>query len=110
MFQNKEILNSLQKSSGLMFDSSTFLNSSCKESSSSSLVSFLTLTNLLHKRFGHPNKHVLQTIIRKLPLHYVSNQSPDFCNACKYGMMHQFHFPLTEIKSKSPLELIHIDL
>lgn len=25
-------------------------------------------------------------------------------------MMHQFHFPLIEIKSKSPLELIHTDL
>lgn len=94
--------------------SPTFLNSSNQESSSSNPASFVTSGNksikLLHNRFRHLNKHVLQTIIRKLPLHYVLNHSIDFCNACQYGKMHQFHFPITEIKSRSQLEFSHTDL
>lgn len=65
---------------------------------------------LLHNKFGHPNKHTLQAIIKCIPLHSVNNNSIDFCDACQYGKLHQLYFPITEIKTKSPLEFLHADL
>ena len=72
VFSTNKIINSLQESN--------FLNSGRY------LASFLSSESesikLLHNRFGHPNKHTLQAIIKCLPLHSVNNSSIDFCNAC----------------------------
>ena len=64
---------------------------------------------LLHNRLGHPNKHDMQIILKTQPSHVV-NHSFSFCDAYQYGKLHQFHFPVTEIKTRALLELIHTDL
>lgn len=110
ILQNKRFVNSLQKSSSLMSVSPASFHSNNLELNNSNLESFLTSIQLLHNRFGHPNKHALQTIIRKLHLHHISNQSLQLCDTCQCGKLHQFHFPVTETKSRSSLELLHTEL
>lgn len=75
VLQNKGFVNSLQKSNSLMSVSPASFHSNNLELSNSNTESFLTSIQLLHNRFGHPNKHALQTIIKKLYLHHISNQS-----------------------------------
>ena len=72
-----------------VFSTNKIVNSSQESNSLNSghyPASFLSLGSesikLLHNRFGHPNKHTLQAIIKCLPLHSVNNSSIDFCNAC----------------------------
>ena len=48
--------------------------------------------------------------MKSLPMHSIHSQSLNFCDACQYGKLHQFHFPITDIKSKSPLQLLYADL
>lgn len=80
-FSNKELVNSSQESDFL---------STCTQ-----LVSFLTSgkmsPNLLHNRFGLPKKQVLQTIIKHLPLHNISSQNFDFCDACQLILKPDHH-------------------
>lgn len=106
VFFNNRDVNSSQESNNQMF-----VDQTCQ---SSVLASFLTSGSesikLLHNKFGHPNKHALQIILRNLTLNSISKQSVDFCDACQCGKMHQLHFSITEIKSKAPLELLHTDL
>lgn len=33
-----------------------------------------------------------------------------FCEACQFGKMKQAYFPLSDFKSKGPLELVYFDL
>ena len=40
----------------------------------------------------------------------VKQATQHFCEACQLGKIHKLHFPVTEIKTKSALELIHTDL
>lgn len=55
-------------------------------------TSFLSSGNdsikLLHNRFGHLNKHTLQSIIKCPHLHYTNNNSIDFYDACQYGKLY----------------------
>lgn len=77
-------------------------------------ASFLSLGNesikLLYNRFGHPDKHTLQAIIKFLTLHSVNNNSIDFCDAYQHGKLHQLYFLVIEIKTKTSLELLYTDL
>lgn len=65
---------------------------------------------LLHNRFSHPSKYVLQKIMKSLLLHSNHSQSLEFCDACQCVKLHQFHFLVTDIKSKYPLQLLYVDL
>ncbi|KAH9727210.1 retrovirus-related pol polyprotein from transposon RE1 [Citrus sinensis] len=73
-------------------------------------VNSTKLANLFHQKFGHPNKHVLKSIMSSLSVDYSSISAPYFCDACQYGKAHQMFFYSTGIKTKVPLELIHTDL
>ena len=68
------------------------------------------IANLFHQKFGHPNKHVLKSILSSLSIEYSSISAPDFCDACQYGKVLQMPFYTTRIITKAPLELIHTDL
>ena len=68
------------------------------------------LANLFHQKFGHPNKHVLKSILSSLSFDCLSISAPDFCDVCQYGKVHQMPFYSTGIRTKAPLELIHADL
>lgn len=82
---NKKTVNSLKESNSQV---SVNVNTSYLRVSSNSLnsspppTSFVAsgniLINLLHCRFGHLNKHTLQTIIKNLSLNNVSNSNFDF--------------------------------
>ncbi|KAH9726123.1 Disease resistance-like protein DSC1 [Citrus sinensis] len=48
-------------------------------------VNSTKLANLFHQKFGHPNKHVLKSILSSLSVDYSSISAPDFCDACQYG-------------------------
>ena len=67
---------------------------------------------VLHQRLGHPNTKVLNHVINSCSsLKNISgNKTIDSCDACKMGKMHKLHFPVTETKTKNPLELLHTDL
>ena len=69
-------------------------------------------TMVLHQRLGHPNTKVLSHVINSCSsLKNISgNKTIDSCDACKMGKMHKLHFPITETKTKNPLELLHTDL
>lgn len=77
-------------------------------------VSYNTLgcvsNQLLQNRLGHLSKHAMQIILKKQPLYAVNAHSFAFCDACQCGKLHRFHFSLTKIKSRSPVELIYADL
>ena len=110
-FDNK-VVNSLQESNNYVSklnNEDTSEAFSCSVSGNSSRVGKISV-QLLHNRYGHPNKHALQTIVKNLPSHCLSNQVISFCDACQYGKMHQLHFSITTIKTKAPLELLYTDL
>ena len=69
-------------------------------------------TMVLHQRLGHLNTKVLSHVIKSCSsLKNISgNKTIDSCVACKMGKMHKLHFPITETKTKNPLELLHTDL
>ena len=81
---------------------------SCTDSSSNKM-------SLFHRRFGHPNAqsfiHLLKLVHPNLLSANMLNQvTKHFCEACQLGKFHRLHLPITDIKSKSALELIHTDL
>ena len=70
---------------------------------------------LLHRRFGHPNSQSLLHLLKlhhadKFSMNMVKQATQHFYEACQLGKIHKLHFPITEIKTKSALELIHTDL
>ncbi|KAH9668128.1 retrovirus-related pol polyprotein from transposon RE1 [Citrus sinensis] len=69
-------------------------------------------TMVLQQRLGHPNTKVLSHVINSCSsLKNISgNKTIDSCDACKMGKMHKLHFPITETKTKNPLEFLHTDL
>ena len=72
----------------------------------------LLSTYVLHQRLGYPSSKILNHVIKSCSsLNLVhKNKTFDFCNACKIGKMHKLHFSATDIKTKSPLEILHTDL
>lgn len=69
---------------------------SCLTSSSESM-------QLWHNRLSHPNRRVLQTIMKTFPLLPNHTQPLKFCDVCQYDKLYQFHYSITKIKSKVPL-------
>ena len=109
---DNKVVNSLQESNNHVSKLNNVNTSeafSCSVPENSSRTGKISI-QLLHNRYGHPNKHALQTIIKSLPTHCLSNQFISFYDACQYGKMHQLHFSVTTIKTKAPLELLYIDL
>ena len=67
--------------------------------------------NIWHMRLGHPNFNVLCQVLKVVPtIPHIQNNKIDFCAACKFGKMHQFHFPSSLHKTKRPFEIVHSDL
>lgn len=48
--------------------------------------------------------------MKTVPLHYTYSQFFGFCDACQCNKVHKTHFPITAIKLKLPVELLHTDL
>ena len=78
----------------------------------------LLSASILHQRLGHPNSRVLNHVIQSCSSfkNITGNKACDSCDACescdacKLGKMHKLHFPVTETKTKHPLEILHTDL
>ncbi|KAG6470938.1 hypothetical protein ZIOFF_072026 [Zingiber officinale] len=67
---------------------------------------------LWHLRYGHLNIKSLQLLEQKgmvtgLPTIHSKDR---VCEGCIYGKMHQFPFPKTAWRARSPLELVHADI
>ena len=103
---SNKIVNSITKSVKSVSVDSISFNNAPTSINTSGCISM----QLLHNRLSHPNKHAMQIILKTQPSHVVNTHSLSFCDACQYGKLHQFHFPVTEIKTRAPLELIHADL
>lgn len=41
---------------------------------------------------------------------FVFSNKIDFCNAYQYGKLHQFSFPLSQLKSTAPFQIVHSDV
>ncbi|KAL9431979.1 hypothetical protein AB3S75_027064 [Citrus x aurantiifolia] len=87
----------------------------CKNSECSKYVSSsecLLSSSVLHQRLGHPSSKILNHVIKTCSSVILDNKNTtfNFCDACQIGKMHQLHFPATDIKTKFPLEILHIDL
>ena len=98
----------------------TTINSSCSEkcfqlnTNTCSTNSFNKMS-LFHRKFGHPNTqsliHLLKLVHPTLFSVNIFNQATKhLCEACQTEKFYRLHFPITDIKSKSSLELVHIDL
>lgn len=107
---SNKIVNSCPESVKSVSVNSVSVNSmSFNNSPASFNTSSCISMQLLHNRLGHPHKHAMQIILKTQPSHII-NHSLSFCDACQYGKLHHIHFPVTDIKTKSLLELIHTDL
>ena len=64
---------------------------------------------LWHNKLGHPSSKVLKQILKQLNVP-CDKSNLEWCDACKLGKMHQLPFNRSEIKSKSPLEMVYSDI
>lgn len=62
-----------------------------------------------HQRLGHPNKEVLQHLIKTKAI-VVNKTSSNMCEACQMGKVCRLPFVASEFVSSRPLERIHCDL
>lgn len=65
---------------------------------------------LWHARLGHPHVKTLQNVMNKLHVNGSPSNKIPFCEACQFGKMQQISFPISDLKTKAPLELIYSDL
>ena len=89
----------------------SFCSGKCFQSNKNtySIDSFNKMS-LLHKRFGHPNTQSLVQLLKIVHPNLCStnifNQATKhLCEACQLGKFHRLHFPITDIKSTSALDL-----
>lgn len=78
-------------------------------SMSNSKCNHSNIVKLWHDRLGHPHSKILNKVLTKMHLS-VSKSMHEFCSACQYGKAHQFHFPLSTLKTSKPFQLIRSDI
>ena len=67
--------------------------------------------NVWHGRLSHPNKSVLQQVLSKIHDQVSVNATPEFCEACEYGKLHQNGFSSTHsLHTTGPFQVIHMDV
>lgn len=66
----------------------------------------------LHRKLGHPSLPIMKQIVQGCNNFQKLNTVAyiPFCDSCQLGKMHKMHFSSTDIKTKTPLELVHTDL
>ena len=67
-------------------------------------------TNLWHRRLGHPNFHVVQTVMKLRNPSISSIMKHSFCNFCQIAKSHRLSFPSSLSRALKPFDLIHTDL
>ncbi|GKC25077.1 ribonuclease H-like domain-containing protein [Tanacetum coccineum] len=84
-------------------------DNSYKISSSNCSISVCNISkSLWHKRLGHPADQVLNVLKNQVQLEHDSNPSP--CEVCHKAKETREPFPLSEHKSKSVGDLVHLDV
>jgi len=66
--------------------------------------------NKCHFRLGHPTLRVIRRVLSSHQLPITSNKATSVCSSCQQGKLHQFHFPVTSSVSRSPLNLLFLDV
>lgn len=87
----------------------------CYQTGVSSPNSSVNKAILFHRKFGHPNFHVLLHMLKNIKsIHFSASQIQQshqtICEACQKGKIQRHHFPIADTKTSKVLELIHIDL
>jgi len=82
------------------------------EEEQTAYVSYVSSTELWHKRLGHCHIQRMLNMEKKdmtrgLPV--LSNHLPN-CNACQFGKQHRLPFPKTTWRASQKLQLIHTDV
>ena len=68
-------------------------------------------TSRWHSRLGHPSSSVVQQILSKSRVPFVSESNKEqVCDACQQGKSHQLPYPVSISVSSSPLELVFSDV
>uniref|UniRef100_A0A8R7QX45 GAG-pre-integrase domain-containing protein n=1 Tax=Triticum urartu TaxID=4572 RepID=A0A8R7QX45_TRIUA len=62
-----------------------------------------------HQRLGHPSSVIVQHVIRKNKLPFVSSIE-SVCDACQQAKSHQLPYPISTSVSTAPLQLIFSDV
>ena len=69
---------------------------------------------VLHRRLGHPNSHVLRVLLKSRSLGNKNSSSSKIdivdCASCKLGKSKTLPFPLHTTHTTKPFELVHIDV
>ena len=85
-----------------------------KPRSSSNKVTFGAVkssSSRWHSRLGHPSSTVVQQVLSKSRISFVSDSNKDIvCDACQKGKSHQLPYPRSTGTSSSPLELVFSDV
>jgi histone deacetylase 1/2 len=64
-----------------------------------------------HSRLGHPSSAVVQQVLSKNKLPFVSDTHKDsVCDACQKGKSHQLPYPRSTSVSNKPLDLVFFDV
>ncbi|GKA41180.1 ribonuclease H-like domain-containing protein [Tanacetum coccineum] len=104
-WKREKVLWTGSKTGGLyMFD----MNNDCFVGKSNMVVSFHVSKLLWHNRLGHPAHQVLYVL--KNDLSNSKNTSVPMCEACHRAKQTKEPFPLSDHKSKSLGEVVHLDL
>ncbi len=69
-----------------------------------------SLTNLWHRRLGHPQSRVVQTVLHKQFRDHSFPVSNSYCKHCVMGKMTQLPFSNSISCTTSPLEIVHSDV
>jgi histone deacetylase 1/2 len=67
--------------------------------------------DLWHRRFGHPNKHTVSSLLQEFSISSdSSSHDSSICNACQCGKHIRLPFGTSSTYSSFPFELLHCDL
>lgn len=66
--------------------------------------------HLWHRRLGHPNRRVLNTILNNFSLPVLDSKASSTCNSCYSNKMHRLTFSKNSLQSNKPLQILFSDL
>lgn len=64
----------------------------------------------VHRRLGHPNHRILNTILHQFSLPVSRSKTAPICNSCYSNKMHRLPFSENSLQSQGPLQIIYSDL
>lgn len=66
--------------------------------------------NMWHQCLGHPANKVVKNLASHCHISFYSNKEFDFCSSCPLGKSHKLPFPISDIVTNAPLDIIYSDI